>query len=148
MFVTRYNPAKELNEFRRGFENLNSFLDNFVKTEGSLVNSDFKPSVNTREGESAYHVEVDLPGVKKEDISVDVKDNVITISGERKTKEEVEEDDYYKVESSYGKFERSFTLPENVDTENIHAESQDGVLEVIIPKLEKPEDKPKKIEIK
>ena len=148
MFVTRYNPAKELQEFRRGYENLNSFLDEFLKSSGSLINSDFKPSVNTREGENAYHVEVDLPGVKKEDISVDVKDNIITISGERKTKEEVKEDDYYKVESSYGKFERSFTLPENVDAENIHAESQDGVLEVIIPKLEKVEEKPKKIEIK
>ena len=148
MLVTRYNPTKELNEFRRGFQSLNSLLDNFTGAEGSFANLDFKPSVNTREGESAYHVEVDLPGVKKEDISVDIKDNILTISGERQTKEEVKEDDYYKVESSYGKFERSFTLPENVDSENIHAETEDGVLEVVIPKLEKPEDKPRKIEIK
>lgn len=148
MFVTRYNPAKELQEFRRGFENLNSLLDNFMGTKANHLNADFVPSVNTREGENAYHVELDLPGIKKEDIDVDIKDNVITISGERKTKEEIEEDDYYRVESSYGRFERSFTLPENVDVENIHAESQDGVLEVIIPKMEKPEDKPKKIEIK
>jgi HSP20 family protein len=148
MYVTRYNPAKELEEFRRGFENLNSLLDNFMGAKANHLNTDFVPSVNTREGENAYHVELDLPGIKKEDIDVDIKDNVITISGERKTKEEVKEDDYYKVESSYGRFERSFTLPENVDVENIHAESQDGVLEVIIPKMEKPEDKPKKIEIK
>jgi len=148
MYVTKYNPAKEFEEFRRGFENLNSLLSNFTGTKEPSINSDFLPSVNTREGENAYHIEIDLPGVKKEDISVDVKDNVITISGERKSREESEEKDYYRVESSYGKFERSFTLPENVDTENIHAESQDGVLEVVIPKMEKPEDKPKKIEIK
>ncbi len=148
MYVTKYNPAKGLLELRKGFKDFDSFLDNFIEDRGSLMKTDFAPSVNTREGEHAYHVEVDLPGVKKDDITVDVKDNIVTISGERKTKKEVKEDDYYKVESAYGKFERSFTLPENVDVENIHAESQDGVLEVVIPKLTKPEKKSKKIEIK
>ena len=148
MYVTKYNPSKELQEFRNGFKHFDSFLDNFIEDKGSLLKTDFTPSVNTREGEHAYHVEVDLPGVKKDDIDVDVKDNIVTISGERKSKKEVKEEDYYKVESSYGKFERSFTLPENVDVENIHAESQDGVLEVVIPKLAKAENKSKKIEIK
>ncbi len=148
MYVTKYNPSKELQEFRKGFKHFDSFLDNFIENRGSLLKTDFTPSVNTREGEHAYHVEVDLPGVKKDDIDVDVKDNIVTISGERKSKKEVKEEDYYKVESSYGKFERSFTLPENVDVENIHAESQDGVLEVVIPKLAKAENKSKKIEIK
>ena len=148
MYVTKYSPVKELQEFRNGFKHFDSFLDNFIEDRGSLLKTDFTPSVNTREGEHAYHVEVDLPGVKKDDINVDVKDNIVTISGERKSKKEVKEEDYYKVESSYGKFERSFTLPENVDVENIHAESQDGVLEVVIPKLIKVENKSKKIEIK
>jgi HSP20 family protein len=148
MYVTKYNPAKELLDLRKGFKDFDSILDNFIENRGSLIKTDFTPSVNTREGEHAYHVEVDLPGVKKDDISVDVKDNIVTISGERKTKKEVKEEDYYKVESSYGKFERSFTVPENVDVENIHAESQDGVLEVVIPKLSKAENKSKKIEIK
>ena len=148
MYVTKYNPSKELQEFRNGFKHLDSFLDNFIENTGSLLKTDFAPSVNTREGEHAYHVEVDLPGVKKDDINVDVKDNIVIISGERKTKKEVKEEDYYKVESSYGKFERSFTLPENVDIENIHAESEDGVLEVVIPKLAKAEKQSKKIEIK
>ncbi len=148
MYVTKYNPSKELQEFRNGFKHFDSFLDNFIEDRGNLLKTDFTPSVNTREGEHAYHVEVDLPGVKKDNIDVDVKDNIVTISGERKTKKEVKEEDYYKVESSYGKFERSFTLPENVDVENIHAESQDGVLEVVIPKLTKAENKSKKIVIK
>jgi len=149
MYVTQYNPAKEIQELRRGFEGFHSLLDSFLEnTPVADSRRDFVPSVNTREGEHAYHVELDLPGMKKEDINVDVKDNMITISGERKTKDEIKKEDYYKIESSYGKFERSFSLPENVDIENIHAESQDGVLEVIIPKLEKVENKPKKIEIK
>lgn len=148
MYVTKYNPAKELLDLKKGFKDFDSFLDNFIEDRGSLIKTDFTPSVNTREGENAYHVEVDLPGVKKDDINVDVKDNIVTISGERKTKKEVKEEEYYKVESSYGKFERSFTLPENVDVENIHAESQDGVLEVVIPKLSKAESQAKKIEVK
>ncbi|HQR73411.1 MAG TPA: Hsp20/alpha crystallin family protein [Sulfurovum sp.] len=148
MYVTQYNPAKELQEFRKGFKYFDSFLDNLLENKASLSKTDFSPTVNTREGEHAYHVEVDLPGVKKEDIHVDIKENVLTISGERKTKKEIQEEDYYKIESAYGKFERSFTLPENIDVENIHAESQDGVLEVIIPKLGKVDKQPKRIEIK
>ena len=148
MYVTKYSPSKELEEFSKRFKHFDSFLDNFIENRGSLIKTDFTPSVNTREGEHAYHVEVDLPGIKKEDIDVDVKDNIVTISGERKTKKEVSEEDYYKVESAYGKFERSFSLPENVDIENIHAESEDGVLEVVIPKLQEAEKQSKKIEIK
>jgi HSP20 family protein len=148
MYVTRYNPTKEIKEFQRGFENFNLFLDEFIGENTILNGIDFKPLVNTREGEYAYHIELDLPGTKKEDINVDVKDNTVTISGERKTKDEIEKENYYRVESRYGKFERSFALPENIDIENIHAESQDGVLEVIIPKLKKVENQPKKIEIK
>ena len=71
-----------------------------------------------------------------------------TISGERKTKKEVKEKDYYKKESSYGKFQRSFTLPDNTDPENIEANSKDGVLEVVIPKMERSKKETKKIKIK
>jgi HSP20 family protein len=104
--------------------------------------------VSTREGEFAYHVEVDLPGVKKEDISIDVKENTLLISGERSFKEERAEKDYYKIESSYGKFQRSFALPESVDVENIEASCLEGVLEVVIPKLTIQANEAKKITIK
>ncbi|MBC8238741.1 MAG: Hsp20/alpha crystallin family protein [Helicobacteraceae bacterium] len=149
MFLTKYNPLKELAELERkiasGFPSLNTSLPS-ISFEGDLMG--FSPVVNTREGEFAYHVEADLPGVEKEDIKVDVKDNVLTISGERKHKEEVKREDYYKLESSYGKFERSFTLPKGVDTENIQASSDKGVLEVTIPKLKTEVEKSKKIEVK
>ncbi len=150
MLVTRYNPAIQMREFRRGFDVLNSMLDELSATNKVSQNSDaFVPAINTREGEYAYHVEVDLPGMKKEDINVQVEDNVLVISGERKMKEEMKEDNYYKIESSYGTFSRSFTLPEDADVENIHAESTDGVLEVVVPKLESAKvDKVKKVAIK
>ena len=147
MLVTRYNPYNDI-DIRKGFEVLHSLMNQFdpVKEESNLVS--FVPAVNTREGEDAYYIEIDLPGIKKEDIEITTEDNTLTISGERKYKDEVKEDDYYKVESRYGKFSRSFTLPEKVDVANIHAESKDGVLEVVIPKLKEEENKPRKIEIK
>jgi len=73
----------------------------------------------------------------------------LIISGERKIKDEIKEENYYKIESRYGSFSRSFSLPEEADIENIHAESNDGVLEIVVPKLESAKvDKVKKISIK
>ena len=138
MLVTRFDPFKQLKEIEK------SFYD--YPTTNEAV-SGFVPIVNTREGKSAYHIDVDLPGVKKEDINVEMNKDLLIISGERKTKDEVKEDDYYKLETTFGKFSRSFTLPENVDVENIEARSDNGVLEIVIPKLKEEKIK-KSIEIK
>lgn len=131
MLLTPYYPFKEIREIENRL-----FGNNRPVTSEENV-STFTPSVNTREGEFAYHVDVDLPGVKKEDIKVDLKENVLTISGERYTKEEVKQEDYYRIETRFGKFSRSFTLPDDADIENIDASSDNGVLEVVIPKLAK-----------
>ena len=149
MLISRYNPYGQMKEFRKGINLLNTMLDEIQGESVSTFKDDFSPTVNTREGKFAYHVEVDLPGIKKEDVDIKVEDNTLLVSGERKVRNEVKEDDYYKVESSFGTFSRSFSLPEEVDIENIHAESQNGVLEIVIPKLETAKvDKVKKIEIK
>ena len=138
MLLTKFDPFKQLKEIEK---NLYTQVGN---NEGVTA---FVPTVNTREGEFAYHVDVDLPGVKKEDIKVDLNNGILTISGERKTKEEVKQEDYYKIETYFGKFSRSFTLPDNVDIENIEAKSDNGVLEIVIPKLKDDVSK-KSIEIK
>lgn len=146
MYITRYtNPYREM---RRGFDLMNTLLNSIESApqEGAL--HDFVPAVNTREDDQAYVIELDLPGISKDNIEITTEDNVLTVSGERKRKEEVKEEDYYKMESVYGTFSRSFTLPEKVDVEKIRAEAKDGVLEVVIPKLEDKEKQPKKIEIK
>ena len=143
MLVTRFNPFKEMRDLE---QKLFRYYPTVEAEENGI--SAFKPTVSTREGEFAYHVEVDVPGVKKEDISIDIKENNLVISGERSFKEERQEKDYYKVESSYGKFQRSFALPENVDVENIEASSIDGVLEVILPKLKIEKAEVKKIQVK
>ena len=147
MLITKFNPTREMNEYWSRFSQLNNILTNMHELQSDGFTS-FSPAVNTREGEFAYHVEVDLPGVKKDDIEISVNDRIVTLSGERNISNEQKENDYYKVESEYGKFQRSFSLPENIDVENIHAETADGVLEVVIPKLKVVKDKPQKIEIK
>ncbi len=148
MLITKYNPFNDFRDLRRSFDIVNSIINSVEakRDEGSLVA--FIPSVNTREDDNAYYVEVDLPGVKKEDIDIDVEDNVLTISGERKFNKEEKENDYYRIESQYGKFSRSFSLPEKVDVDKIHAESKDGILEVVVPKLKEAQKKSKKIKIK
>lgn len=99
-YQINFDNAKEQTIFiyKRGVNFFNDFLSSLDENIGSDALVDFKPAVNTREGKDAYHIDVDLPGVKKEDNSVDVENNMLTISGKRETKSEVKEEDYYRVE--------------------------------------------------
>ena len=144
MLVKRYEP---FNDIRKSFDLVNAIINSVGEQTSEQNRVDFRPNVNTRETEEAYHIEVELPGVKKENVDIQVDGNVLTISGERNVREEVKDEDYHKVESRYGLFSRSFTLPEKVDVSNIEAEFKDGILEVAIPKL-KVDTSSKKIEIK
>jgi len=146
MLVKRYEP---FNDIRKSFDLVNAIINTIGEqssaTEQEVV--DFRPKVNTRETEDNYHIEVELPGVKKKDVDISVDGNVLSISGERNVRDEVKDEDYHKVESRYGLFSRSFTLPEKVDISNIEAEFVNGILEIAIPKL-KVDTSSKKIEIK
>ena len=93
-----------------------------------------------------FHVEIDLPGVKKEDIEVKIDNNILTVSGVRKMKKEISKNDYYLMESSFGRFERSFTVPKGIDLDRINAEYKDGRLTIDLVKEESL--KPKSVEVK
>ena len=94
------------------------------------------PAVNIRETEKAFEIEMAVPGFEKKDINVEVEKDVLTISSKRES-EKVEENDAVKrMEFSYDKFERSFTIPEDADAENINAKSSNGILRVMLPKKE------------
>ncbi|BDY13181.1 Hsp20/alpha crystallin family protein [Hydrogenimonas cancrithermarum] len=149
MLVTRFDPFAEIRELEKRLLGAVSVPTVSAEGDKEVVNA-FVPSVNTREDENAYVVEVDLPGVKKEDIKVNIdpEKRTLTISGERKFKEEVKKEDYYKIESSYGKFMRTFSLPENVDVENIDAKTEEGVLHITLPKVKKEEKEVKEIPVK
>ena len=94
-----------------------------------------------------YVIRAELPAVKKEDVQVTVDEGVITIKGERKQQKEDKNEKFHRVESFYGSFERSFSLPENVNADTIRCESKDGVLSVHIPKTEPSKHKPKQITV-
>lgn len=136
MYVTRYKPFRGAGEVRRSADLLSTLMNNLDISREESVLSQFVPAVNTREGEFAYHIEIDLPGISKEDIEITTEDNVLMISGERKLNEETKEEDYYLCESSFGVISRSFVLPEGIDEEKIDARYEDGRLYVTLEKEE------------
>jgi len=105
------------------------------------------PAVDMYEEGKEIIMKADLPGVKKEDLHLDLTENVLTLSGERKMEETVEKGGLYRYERSYGTFSRSFELPSGVDTEKITASLKEGVLEIRVPKTEKVESEARKISI-
>ncbi|GAB1448265.1 MAG: Hsp20/alpha crystallin family protein [Bacteroidetes bacterium] len=138
MTLIKFNPAREL--FRDQFVNtqINSLFDSlFNDSLGKFErNVFFTPRVDVVESESRFEIQMALPGIKKEEIKIDIEKNVLSISGERKLESEKKEEKYHLVENFYGKFSRSFTLPENIDFENLSAELKEGILFVQIPKKE------------
>jgi HSP20 family protein len=103
------------------------------------------PRTDLVETDDAYRMHLDVPGVNKDDLKINFKDNQLTISGERASKQTDENEEYVRVERSFGHFYRSFTLPRTVNAENISASYEDGVLTIHVPKTE--EVKPRQIEI-
>jgi HSP20 family protein len=105
----------------------------------------WNPAVDILDKDDHIVITAELPGVDKKDLTVDVKDRVLTLKGERSSDNEDKEDNFYRRERFYGKFERSFTLPTNVDPDNIKADYKDGVLNIKVPKPE--QQKPKQITV-
>ncbi len=136
--LTNWDPFAELNRFQE--EMMNRRL---ATPSGNLA---FRPAVDIFEDAESITISAEVPGVPAESMHVHVEDNVLTLKGERKLEKEEKKEGYHRIERSYGSFVRSFSLPEGVDAENVHAEKKDGVLQIKLMKKAKPA--PKKIEIK
>lgn len=119
---------------------LDDIFDNFMTTNRNEMRCDIY------EKEDNYHIEMDVPGYNKNDITIEVKDGYLTITAEKNNEENTEEKNYIKRERVYGKYQRSFYLGD-LDSENINAEFVDGTLKIVVPKKEIVENK-KVIEIK
>ena len=135
------------------FNHFNTFdrmLDNFfrggVQDDGSLAVSYWTPAVDIAELDNEFVVKVELPGINKDDVKITLESNILTIRGEKKEETNVKEENYHRVERTYGSFQRSFKLPTTVKGDNIDATYKDGILTVTLPKAE--EAKPKQIEVK
>jgi HSP20 family protein len=119
-----------------------------LKKAGNVIDnvaSHFPLSNLAKKENGDFHIEIDMPGIKKEDIKVDIDGNLLSVSGTRKMKHEVKEEDYYLCESSFGKIERKFTLPEGIDKDKIEAKLHDGQLNITLKQEERL--KPKTIEV-
>lgn len=108
---------------------------------------EFSPSVDIFEDGNDVVVKAEIPGMTKDEIEVNITDDVVTISGEKKSEEKIERKDYFRLERSHGSFSRSLTLPAEIQIDSAKAAFKDGVLEVRIPKTEAAKQKGKKIEI-
>lgn len=146
MNLIRWNPTREMpmlhNRYSRFFDD--SFF-RLARIEDDTNPGQWNPAVDLYEKDDHYVLQAELPGVDKNDIKVDLKDRVLTLSGERTYDNEVKAENYYRKERSCGKFQRAFTLPADVDSDKITAEFKDGLLRVEIPKPE--EKKAKQVTI-
>ena len=136
MSVVRYNTT--LNDFvPTTFSNMidRFFNDSLSRSGGSAYS--FVPKVDIVENEKAFELYVSVPGMNKDDFKLDLNDNFLTVSGERKFTREKNENNFHSIETQYGTFSRSFSLPENVDATKISAKYDNGILEVTVPKDEK-----------
>ncbi|RMG59702.1 MAG: Hsp20/alpha crystallin family protein [Deltaproteobacteria bacterium] len=144
--VRWFDPFRDLALIQDRMNRL--FEDTFARIrsrEDFLSRGVWSPAVDIYETDESVVVKAELPGVNKDDISIEVKDGVLTLKGERKFEKEVKEENYHLMEREYGSFQRSFTLPATIDQDKVTANYKDGVLEVILPKKE--EAKPKQIKI-
>jgi HSP20 family protein len=130
------------------FDDIDRFFDEaFLPTRRQASEGAWAPKVDISEDDGKIVVKADLPGVGEKDVSVKVEDNVLTLTGERKFEKETDEENFHRVERTYGSFARSFTLPETVDTDKISAKYDKGVLNISIPKVETKPKTAKVVEI-
>jgi HSP20 family protein len=145
---TGWDPFKGLRDISQRMDALLA-SDPFFRTNGegqALMGIDWAPSVNISETDKAYLVRADLPEVKKEDVKVSCENGELTIEGERKQQKTEQNERFHRVESSYGRFLRRFTLPADIDENTIEANYKDGALSVRINKA--PGKQPKARQIK
>ena len=148
MAIVRWRPLRDIVSIQ---DEMNQLFDDFfgrTQKRWSAFGPEeglWTPNVDVSETKDEIVVTAEMPGLKKEDIKLSVQDNVITLSGEKKSEEEKKDANFYRLERSFGSFCRSFTLPTPVEAEKIKASFKDGILKVTLPKSEKV--KPKEIPI-
>jgi len=147
MSIVRWEPFGEIDSvFNRFLPSMFNRLP--FRTAGSdSDNLQWAPSADISETDKEYLIRAELPAVKKEDVKVTVDDGVITIEGDRKQQKEDKNEKMHRVESFYGHFARSFSIPESVDEDAIRCETKDGVLTVHIPKAQTQKHQPKQIKV-
>ena len=128
MRLVRYNPFNEMTLFKNAFDDF--FADSIPRTR-----ENWTPAVDIVSKDGVFELSVELPGMNKEDISVNIEDRILTIAGQRKTEDVDKKENYYRRERRYGSFKRAFTLSEDILADDISAEYVDGILTVSLKKI-------------
>ena len=146
MNLIKRNPLNELFSLQN---RINRMFDEFYyplnMSDSDLGSWKWSPKADIYEKDDGIVIKAELPGVDKNDVEIDLNDRILKIKGERKSDSEIKDENYYRKETSFGKFERAFTLPVDVNSDQIKAEYKDGLLKIEIPKPEG--QKPKQISI-
>ena len=146
MALVRWEPIRELTSLQSEMNRLfNTFFDSPSTGGNGPTGRRWIPAMDLVETDDHFVLKADLPGLTEDDVNIEVEDNVLTVSGERKAEHEDKREGYYRVERSFGAFRRSLTLPEGINPEEVTASFDKGVLEVRIPKPE--ERKPRRVAI-
>lgn len=139
--LTRWDPMRQFEEFER--EMFGSLFNRWLDDRGGRRG--WTPAIDVEETTDDLIVRAELPGIRKEDVSISYEKGLLTIRGERRFENENQNRNYHRLERSYGTFTRSFVLPTSVDPDKAEASYEDGVLELVMPKRE--EARPRQIEI-
>ena len=147
MALTRWNP----NDMDSLAERLSGWMGRPLRDEFQgmerMTFADWKPKVDIQETPEAFVIKADLPDVRKEDITLSVEDGVMTLKGERKFEKEEKGKKWHRVERSYGSFQRSFSVPENINDEKVMAQYNNGVLEIMMPKAAEKKTKARTVKV-
>jgi HSP20 family protein len=142
MAITRWDPFREVVALQN---RMNSLFGNLAETESPLTAASFTPAVDVYEDAQKVVLKLEVPGIEEKDLDVRVENRTLTVKGERKFEKEEKEENFHRIERRFGSFYRAFTLPQTVDTENVDAKYEAGVLKLELKK--KPEAQPKQIKV-
>ncbi len=140
-----WNPLREMDDFFSSLRRSMGRGSPALSGDGEL--SSWAPAVDISETDKEFLVKGELPGVSKDDVSIELHNGVLTLSGERRYEKEDKGEKYHRIERAYGSFSRSFSVPDNVEEKGIKAEFKDGVITVHLPKMEKSAPAGKKIPV-
>ncbi|MBU2711970.1 Hsp20/alpha crystallin family protein [Zooshikella harenae] len=147
MSMVPWNPFSELETLLDRYQRLSGKSTQSPSGREAMKVNDWSPAVDISETAEEYLIKAELPEIRKEDVKVTVEEGVLTIQGERKYESEDKNRKHHRVERFYGSFARSFHLPEDTDTSAIRAEFADGMLNLHLPKMEKPTSRSVEIDI-
>jgi len=145
MAIVRWDPFRDLNLLQDRMNRLFEDAGRTWRTDEPAATTTWSPSVDIFETEGEIVVKAELPGMDRKDIQLNLENNVLSLRGERKFTKETKDENYHRIERSYGVFSRSFSIPATVDEEKIRADYKDGVLKIFLPKKE--QARPKQIKI-